>query len=108
MVAETVGLSVGEAVDTELQATIPKEKQNNARIFFILFFLYAMRPTVCVSGGQGGRGKSLRAEKTGSQKNAYKSRRLPAVRCIIPVHFRVTALGSFSSTKTLTVTKSPK
>jgi hypothetical protein len=40
------------------------------------------RLTVCVSGGQGaGADKSLRAEPTRSEKTAYKSRRLPAVRC---------------------------
>ena len=44
----------------------------------------AVRPTVSVSGGQGAGGdKSQRAEKTQSQENAYKSRRLPAVRCTL-------------------------
>jgi len=41
-----------------------------------------LQSTASVSGGQGASGdKSLRAEKTGNQTKAYKSRRVPAVRC---------------------------
>ena len=55
----------------------------------------ASRPTARVSGGQGaGVDKSLRAEKTQSQKNACKSRRVPAVGCTLcwaAIHHRITA-----------------
>jgi hypothetical protein len=60
----------------------------------IIFRDLSSRLTACVSGGQGAGGeKSLGAEKTESQKNARKLRRLPAVRCTLCwatfVHYRL-------------------
>ena len=50
----------------------------------VIAFCYSnSRPTVCVREAWqvGGRGQGLGAEKTRSQKNACKSRRLPHVHC---------------------------